>query len=718
MNNHFSIQVIKTFVFVFAASAVFASAAEPDITVADFEGANYGDWKVKGDAFGTAPAHGTLLDQKPVTGFTGKGFASSSVKGDKGTGELTSPAFTIERDYIRFLIGGADRYPTQVCIRLIVGDKVVRRAIGTPGSETLRYQQWDVRDLKSKEAIIEIVDSATTPRGHIMVDDIAQTDAQLVKPTYPITMTKSFLQVPVKNGARKTAFEILDNGQLVRTFEAELAIDGAPDWWASDDITALHGKTLTVSCKDFLPQALADKLPALFQQTDKPSFEDNLYHEAYRPQFHFTVRRGWNNDPNGLVYYNGEWHMFFQKIPFGLAVGDFRYMQWGHAVSTDLFHWTELPPAIYPVTSGIYSGGAFVDHGNKSGFGKNGEDPLIVSYTGDGERVAVGSGRALELKDIPEDPILKHKGRDPTIFRYEPGNKWIMIVYEEAEQTGYAVYDSTDLKKWRRLFCIEGGHECPQFFEMPIEGEKEKKWVVYGAVRKPVEGSSEFRFMRSAYMVGTFDGEKFVPETEFLKGVSGPAYYAAQTFANAPDGRRVMVGWLQGALYPGMPFTQGITLPMELKLRRTPEGLRMFFNPVPELDKLRGQTFEGKDLTASDANALLQKTTAELLDVDLTLSAGKSGTATLWVRGNPITWNSQTGDLSCRGTSAKLAPASVLNLRVIIDRSVLEIFPDHGVTGMSFGGNIYTSKDPLKLELPDEGRVQSLRISELKSVWN
>jgi sucrose-6-phosphate hydrolase SacC (GH32 family) len=455
-------------------------------------------------------------------------------------------------------------------------------------------------------------------------------------------------------------------------------------------------------------------LAGLFRQTDEPVIGDaQLYHETFRPQFHFTVRRGWNNDPNGLAYFNGEWQMFFQKIPYGLKVGDFRYMHWGHAVSPDLFHWTELTPAIYPLQSGIFSGGAVVDHDNKSGLGNGKEDVMIVSYTGgDGENIAFGTARAPVLKGIPEDPVLKHKGRDPKIIYYAPQNKWVMIVYEEGKQTGYAFYDSKDLKHWHRLFCIEGGNECPDFFEMPVEGESTRKWVICGAELQ------KGQFLRSAYMIGSFDGEEFTPETGWIKGLCGPNFYAAQTFSDAPDGRRIQVGWLEDAIYPGMPFSQGITVPTELTLRRTPDGLRIFYNPVREIKKLRMHTLEGSNLGVVEANTLFAKLPGELLDIDLSVTNVDAEDFTLWIHGNAITWDAQAGELSCRGTKTKLAPVNgAIRLRVLVDRCVLEIFANNGITGMTFGGNIYSDTSPVKLEAGTDARLQSLRVSELKSIW-
>lgn len=707
------------FVTALLACPIASNAMDSDLVIADFESGDYGNWKLSGEAFGAVPATGTLFDQKAVTGFTGKGFASSCFKGDKAQGRLISPEFEIQRDYLQFLIGAGFRFPTQACMNLLVNGEILRSATGKPGSETLKYQQWNVKDLKGKRAHLEILDATSGPKGHILVDDIRQTDSSLVEANYDLVITKPYLQVPVKSGARKTAFEILDQGTLVRTFEVELATDGHPDWWASDDVTLLRGKKVSVRSIDAVPLAFTNKMVGLFQQTDVAVIGSDLYHETNRPQFHFTVRRGWNNDPNGLVYFNGEWHMFFQKIPYGLAVGDFRYMHWGHAVSPDLFHWTELPPAIYPIQSGIFSGGAFVDYGNKSGFGKGKEDVLIASYTGSGERIAIGTGRALELKDIAGNPVLKHSGRDPKIIRYEPQNKWVMIVYEEAEQTGYAFYDSKDLKSWRRMFVVEGGHECPEFFEMSVEGESVRKWVIYGAERRLAEnGTPEGRFQRSSYMIGSFDGEQFTPETGFIKGLSGPNFYAAQTFSDAPGSRRILLGWLQSAVYPGMPFTQGITIPTEMTLRRTSEGLKMFFNPVREIEKLRRHTKEAKNLSIADANACFAKDSGELLDFDLTVSGSGSDDFTLSVRGNDIKWDAKSSELSCRGTKTKLTPMNgAIRIRVLVDRCVLELFLNDGVTGMTFSGNVFTNKDPVKLTANTNTRVQSLRISELKSIW-
>jgi len=694
-----------------------ASAANPDIVIADFEGKDFGAWKTEGEAFGPGPAAGAFPGQKPVSGFNGNRFANSDFKGDKGMGRLQSPEFVIERSHIRFLIGGGARFPKETCMNLLVDGKPARTATGRFSGEGLTYAEWDVANLKGRAASIEIVDTATGKGGHIMVDDIVQTDSSLQYAAFEIPVTKNYLLLPIKNGGRKTAFQVLADGVKVRALDFALAIDTKPDWWAFDDVSAYRGKTLSVKAEDKLPEDLASRIPALFRLGDEPVASGDIYREALRPQFHFSPMRGWTNDPNGLAYFNGEYHLFYQANPFGLESWN---KHWGHAVSPDLVHWTELPPAIRPLGGGAHSGGAFVDHGNKLGFGKGAEDTLFVSYTGAGERIAVGTGRALTLTDVPGNPVLKHVGRDPKIFRYEPQNKWVMVVYEEGHPTGYAFYDSRDLKSWRRMSCIEGGNECPEFFEMQVEGESVRKWVLYGCElrEQTINGKTVTRGAKSAYMIGTFDGEKFTPETDFIRAHSGPAFYAAQTFTDAPNGRRIMIAWLEGAAFPGMPFSQAMTIPLDLKLRRTADGLRLCFAPVRELDQLHGASREGKDLSIAEANTLLASSSSELLDLHLDIETCNTGRFTLTVRGNVIAVDTTAMEISCAGRKAKLASANhSVSLRVLVDRGALELYSDDGRTGMAFGGDIYSGDKPPQLDAPPDTRVTALHVFEMKSAW-
>ena len=344
------------------AGALHGQVARPEIVVADFEGKDYGGWKTTGEAFGPGPARGTLPGQMAVSGFLGQGLVNSFLGGDDTTGTLTSPPFKIERAYLNFLIGGGG-YPGETCINLLVDGKVVRTATGPNvepgGTERLGWHTWDVRDLAGKQAVIEIVDRRTGGWGHINVDQIVQSDRprQAGPPHREITLEHRYLHLPVRTGAPKQRMKLSVEGRTVREFDIELA-EGKPDFWVFADLEPFRGKTRADRAGRRRAR-LADPRRRSRRPTTSPT-PAGIYRETHRPQFHFTSRRGWLNDPNGLVWQAGEYHLFYQHNPYGWNWGN---MHWGHAVSPDLVHWKELPTALYPPQYGdwCFSGSAVVD---------------------------------------------------------------------------------------------------------------------------------------------------------------------------------------------------------------------------------------------------------------------------------------------------------------------------------------------------------------------
>ena len=282
--------------------------AADDVLIADFEQESYAPWTARGEAFGPGPAKGTLANQMPVAGFQGERLVNSYFGGDGTTGTLTSPAFRIERKFIAFLIGGG-KNSEKLAIRLLVDGKVVRGATGgndrAGGNEMLEPAWWDVAEFAGREAVIKIVDDATGGWGHINVDHIRQTNSQprglATDVEREFAGSARYLHLPIKNGAPKRVVTLLvDGGPLVRN-DVELA-DGEPDWWAPMDVEAWRGKTLTLR---------VDKLPddsralSSIESGDSLKHADDLYQESLRGQLRFSPRFGWNNDPNGLVYYRG-----------------------------------------------------------------------------------------------------------------------------------------------------------------------------------------------------------------------------------------------------------------------------------------------------------------------------------------------------------------------------------------------------------------------------
>ena len=369
--------------FALAGLLLVLPAFGQDVLIADFEDEDYGDWVATGEAFGSGPAKGALPGQMHVSGYEGRSLVNTFFRGDGTVGTLTSPALTIQRPFVCFLIGGG-KYPGETCVNLLVDGRVARTATGPNdrqgGTERLRWACWDVREYMGKQAVIEIVDSARGGWGHINVDQIIQTEEAIVsEQTREMTFERRYLNLPVRNGAPKQRVSLTIDGTVVREFEIELA-EGEPDFWVFLDLAPFQGKTGTLRLLD-KPRDSAG-LDAVTQDDEIRGAED-LYRERYRPQFHFTSRRGWNNDPNGLVYFDGEYHLFYQHNPYGWGWGN---MHWGHAVSPDLVHWREVGIAIYPHNYGdwVFSGSAAIDWENTSGFGDGTVPPMIAAYTSTG----------------------------------------------------------------------------------------------------------------------------------------------------------------------------------------------------------------------------------------------------------------------------------------------------------------------------------------------
>ena len=704
------------------ASVVFlacfaATAKETDIVFADFEGKDYGDWKVTGDAFGTGPAQGTLSGQMKVTGFLGKGLVNSYHGGDKSTGTLTSPEFKISRKYVSFLIGGGG-WEGKTCMNLLVDGNVVRTATGTNtqpgGSEALEVRFWDVSDLAGKTARIQIVDDATGGWGHINVDHVVLTDrrpALLLEQKREMTFEKRYLNFPVKNGAPKRRVAVMIDGNAVREFDIELA-DAEPDFWVFLDVSAFKSKQAVLRVGKLAEDSAALKS---IEQGDSIKGAEDLYREKLRPQFHFTSRRGWNNDTNGMVYYKGEYHMFYQHNPYGWHWGN---MHWGHAVSTDLVHWEELPIAIYPYKFGdwVFSGSAVVDWRNTSGF-KSGPDEVLVAAftsTGRGEAIAYSNDRGRTWTDYGGNPVVKHSGRDPRLLWHEPAKHWVMAVYDEDpnepdkdKKRCIAFYTSPDLKAWQFQSRTHGFFECPDLFELPVDGKADnRKWVLTAA-------SSE-------YMIGQFDGRKFTPETPRLPGHRGNAFYAAQTFSDIPpaDGRRIQMGWGRMAT-PGMPFNQMVCFPCELTLRNTVDGVRMFWQPVKEIEKLRAKSHSLKAQELKPGETPLSGITGELLDIRAEFDVGQAEEVGLNVRGTPVAYNAKDRTIACKDHKVPLKlPDGKLRVQVLVDRTSFEIFAGDGLVYMPMA---VTSKEEDKsLEAFSRGgtaRIALLEVHELRSIW-
>ncbi len=692
-------------------------AQDADWIVADFEGTNYGDWQVTGEAFGSGPAHGTLPNQMPVDGFLGNGLVNSFHGGDGSTGTLTSPPFRIERKYLQFLIGGGG-WEGKTCMNLLLNGQVVRTATGpntqAGGSEHLGQQQWDVSELLGSNVVIQMVDQATGGWGHINVDHIVQSDRRLpgmlvkdAKLTFKAE--KRYLNLPVKNGAPTRRVSLQIDGKVEREFDIELA-DASPDWWAFLDLAPFKGRSIVLNVDKLPDDSLALKS---ISQSDKIIGAKELYHEKLRPQFHFTSKRGWNNDPNGLVFYKGEYHLFYQHNPYGWGWGN---MTWGHAVSRDLVHWRELPNALYPDEHGtMFSGSAVVDWNNTAGLQTGVEKTLVCIFTAAGhpftQGIAYSNDRGRTWTKYQENPVLGHvagENRDPKVIWYAPEKKWIMALY--LEQDKYALFSSPDLKHWQKMseVVIPGDSECPEFFQIAVDGDKQNpRWIFYGG--------------KGLYLIGKFDGTTFAPESGPHAMQEGNCFYASQTYNDIPpaDGRRILIPW-GGMATPGMPFNQMMGIPVELTLRTTDAGLQLFANPVRELTSLRARSHIIKPQTLAPGENPLGGVKGELLDVTAEFTLGDATEIGFKLRGVPVTYDVKKRELSCGDKQALLEPEDgKIQLRILVDRTSIDIFGNHGRLYMPMG--VIVPADNTSLEVFARGgdaKIDSLNVFELKPAWN
>ena len=705
---------------------VYASAAEPGILIADFEATDYGDWVATGDAFGSGPAQGTLDHQMNVDGFEGKGLVNSFFGGDRSTGTLASGPFEIKRKYINFLIGGG-WHPGETCINLSIDGQIVLTASGPNrkpgGTERLEPYSWDVSKLIGKTATIQIVDTFTGGWGHINIDQIMQSDRRTGTVSTEREIEIECDYVCVRIGARqgpRNSVSLSIDGKVVRLHGGT---NSEEPYWISWDVARLKGCSARLKIEE-IPTAegqlpLHDSVEQSNQIKGALFVFDRLYRETYRPQFHFTAKKNWLNDPNGLVFYKGQYHLFLQHNPEGINWGN---MTWGHAVSPDLVHWTQLDHAIYPDELGtIFSGSAVVDWENTSGFKTGEEDVLVAFYTSAGahaepkvpftQSIAYSNDRGRTWTKHPGNPVIGHiaaNNRDPKVIWHRPSRKWIMVLY--LDKNDFAIFSSSNLKEWTKIQDLELADttECPDFFELAVDGDRDnKKWLFWGA--------------NGNYLLGSFDGKTFTPETEALKSRWGANCYAAQTYSDIPaeDGRRIQIAWMAGGKYPGMPFNQQMSFPRVLTLRTTSEGVRLFIEAVDEIEKIRGPHRVWTDAALVPGENLLSDVPCELLEIRAELALGDAKKLGFKIRGQAVSYDVAEKTLTSLGKSAPLGPIDGrIKLHILVDRTTIEVFANDGRISMA-SCFLPSPLDTSLAVFAEGGRATAVGMDvwELKSTW-
>jgi fructan beta-fructosidase len=538
--------------------------------------------------------------------------------------------------------------------------------------------------------------------------------------TRSITLDARLLNLPVCNGAPKQLVKLEVGGKKVREFEIEFTSEKKPDFYVFLDVTAWKGQSAILRGPSSVIAAI--------ENGDEIKTSVPVYAETWRPQFHFTARRGRLNDPNGLLHYDGEHHLFYQLHPYGVKSGS---KSWGHAVSRDFLHWEELPIAIHAEEEGMmFSGSGVVDWKNTTGFQSGKEPPLVLIYTATGpprdQRLAFSNNRGRTWTKYAGNPVLPevaHNNRDPKVFWHEPTQRWVMILHctekgkklppidpkDPKRKTGeFVFFTSPDLKQWKREGSVIGFAECPDLFPMKIEGTEKTKWIVHGGLGE--------------YFVGDFDGRNFMRTSDLLHGPYGSAYYAGQNYSDMRDGRVVQQGWAKMGdnFFPGMPFAQMMNIPCEITLRNTGRGPRLVWQPVREIETLRTKHHA---IAASVLNAQsdpLRDMQTPFFDLHAAIEVGTATEITLDLRGTPFVIDVKKQKL----TSGKVSmPMPIregrIDLRLLSDHSLIEIFTDHG---FKFGAFQHMPKPDARIAPKltasgGEAKIVSLDVRELKSVW-
>lgn len=522
-----------------------------------------------------------------------------------------------------------------------------------------------------------------------------------------IKITKKYINFPISQKAERKTMELSVKGQEPCRFVIRLA-EGEPDYWTFRDMSALKGKTVTLTYDG--SEAALSKI----YQDDRIAGEDELYKEKYRPQYHFTTRRGWINDPNGLVYYKGKYHMFYQHNPFER---EWENMHWAHAVSTDLVHWQELPLALHPDTLGtIFSGSAVIDYGNTAGWnGKDGSPALVAFYTSakgiQRQSVAYSLDEGLTFTKYEGNPIIDSHAkwqtndtRDPKVFWYAPGKHWVMVLNE---RDGHSIYNSVDLKNWTYESHVTGFWECPELFEVTVDGNGgNKKWVMWGA--------------SGTYMIGSFDGKRFTPDGPKLCNLNGSAY-AAQVYNNIPatDGRVIKIAWGR-ITFDGMPFNGCMLLPQEQMLFTTKSGLRLASRPVREVEQLFTKVYSGEDLDMQQANDVMKQFDGnDVLRIRMTLHMSHATDAGLSYRGQRIVNYDLNGNRLNGEFYATDDPGSMfLTADVYMDCSMAEVFVDGGLYSYSMGLDVHSTSKEGYVFWGNNIKISSLEVYKVKSIWD
>lgn len=553
-----------------------------------------------------------------------------------------------------------------------------------------------------------------------------------------------YLMLPVQERAEVSNVKVIVGNDVVQSLDVRLAVDNI-DYYVPFDMAPYEGKKVLfdihVNGSSRIEGGIKDHICwSKMKYTDKV---DVVVDEKYRPSYHHTPEWGWMNDPNGMFYKDGVWHLCYQWNPYGSMWGN---LSWGHSTSTDLVHWKHEGLALAPDGLGlIFSGSCVVDKDNTAGFGK---DAVVAFYTTAGESqtqsMAYSTDGGKTFKKYDGNPIIMADVpdfRDPHVFWYGPTSRWIMILAAGQEMR---IYSSSDLKGWKYESSFGEGYgahggvwECPDLFELPVEGTDETKWVLLCNINPggPAGGSA------TQYFTGTFDGHTFTCDTkpEVTKWMDyGKDHYATVSFDNAPDGRRVVIGWMSNWQYanqvPTFQFRSANTIAREVYLYRADGADYIASRPVPEMDAARGKAAVNTKFSIGNRTIRrLFSTPCDAYEINLAMAPHTGSTVELTLSNDSdehltVSYDDEAGTLSVDRRRAgdrsfsELFPSvttapvhgRLTSLRIYVDNCSVEVFGNDGktvLTNLVFPTQPYNT---LSLKSDRKTKVSSLKVYPIK----
>ena len=588
--------------------------------------------------------------------------------------------------------------------------------------------------------------SAQTDRG-IQIEHLG-TNNTFVR----VTGQSKYLLLPVQDAGEESQVHVVVDGKLERSIVVRLATSKV-DYTVPLDLTPYQGKhvvlnVVTPQSRSTIREAKEDACWKDMRLSDTFSAENR---EKYRPAYHHTPLYGWMNDPNGMVYHDGVWHLCYQWNPFG---SKWQNMTWGHSTSRDLIHWEPQEPTLLPDGLGtIFSGSSAIDEANSAGFGKNSIVTLFTSAANSQvQSLAYSNDGGYTYTTYPGNPVLtlESEARDPNMFWNEETKQWTLILAHALDHE-MLIFTSPDLKSWtlqssfgKGLGAQDGVWECPDLFELPVTGTQEKKWVLICNINPggPFGGSA------TQYFTGSFDGKTFKVDTDASGNVPtkwldyGKDHYATVSWSDTP-GRRTVIGWMSNWQYaaevPTLQFRSANTLPREMGVFKVDDQYYVSSKPSPELDVLRGKiTHNAKRIQVgkrAHTVSLPQENDGIceiLMNVDakrskqlkMTLAnkAQEKVTIIYDVEKETISFDrTQSGivDFSQDFPAVTVTPTyendGSVNLRLFIDRSSMELFEQEGrfvMTNLVFPTSPYTT---LSFQAEEgSAKVNNLQIYSIK----